>query len=92
MAKFPMTFGYDVPHYCDFLIEAETEEQALTLAEEALKQGRFSGVSGKPCYDNIDGERVFALAMTTDESQIAHLPLMDDLEEIDPAPVAKTEN
>lgn len=56
--KFTISYAYDLPHYADFTIEARNEEEALQLAEKALREGRFKTVAGQP-NDTVENERVF---------------------------------
>ena len=60
MPKFLCSYAYDVPCYADFYVEADTEEAAAQLIQEKFEAGAFSGVVGKPCWENAgENERVF---------------------------------
>lgn len=59
MPKFQMSYAYDVPHYVDFVVEADTPEDAQRIAQEALDAGRFNAVDCKPFWDNACEHRVF---------------------------------
>ena len=60
MPKFLCSYAYDVPCYADFYVEADTEEAAEKLIQEKFEAGAFSGVVGKPCWENAgENERVF---------------------------------
>lgn len=55
------SYAYDVPCYRDFVVEAETEEEARQKIEKALADGVFTDVMVKECLDNwiSESERVF---------------------------------
>lgn len=60
MPKFLCSYAYDVPCYADFYVEADSEEAAEKLIQEKLEAGVFSGVVGRPCWENAgEIERVF---------------------------------
>jgi hypothetical protein len=76
--KYFMSYAYDIPFYADFVVEAESEEAAEAIAEQALKDGKFSNVSGTPFYDNLDNERVFSSGVATEDQAVRE----DSLEEL----------
>lgn len=77
MSLWNLSYAYDVPHYADFVVEAETEEQAEAIAKAALEAGRFSAVSGDACYDNLCNERVFTSGPATDSTNSTMEALID---------------
>jgi len=85
--RFAISYAYDVPHYADFIIEANSEAEALRIARAALKAGRFANVCGDPCFDNMNSERVFC-AGAADDTDAS--PLMDELDDIAPAQEPRT--
>lgn len=64
MAKFLCSYAYNVPRFFDFVVEAETDEDALFEAEKALAAGAFDSITGHADWDNCENrenERVFCL-------------------------------
>jgi len=62
MPKFSVSYAHDVSCYFDFVVEAETEEEAEKKAEQAMKDGVFEQVTMDPCWETgFDNERVFVL-------------------------------
>lgn len=53
------SYAYDVPHYADFIVEAESEHEAETIIEKALADDKFAGVSGDSKDSMDDNHRVF---------------------------------
>ncbi len=84
MTKFVCSFAYDVPHYVDFIVEAESEEAALIIAQDALDADRFAQVRGRPCYENEAEFRVFTDGPANGDDH-DHIPMLDDLDDIAPA-------
>lgn len=75
--KFIFAYAYDVAHYADFVVEADSPEAAEVIATKALNDGRFSGVDGSASNDIVD-ERVFICA-TNFDGEAEHLPMLDEI-------------
>jgi hypothetical protein len=56
--KFVISYAYDVPHYADFVVDANNEKEALKKAKAAFLLGIFDTVSCQP-DDSVFNERVF---------------------------------
>lgn len=65
--KFKCSFAYDVPHYLDFTVEANSERAAKRKINAALRDGAFSGMEDKAeaNYENQCHERVFVSGPAT---------------------------
>jgi hypothetical protein len=61
MPKFTCSYAYDIPHYLDFTVEAESEDEAQKKCEEALVNDSFDKVidQAEACYSNHADDRVF---------------------------------
>lgn len=59
MPKFNCSYAYDIPHYVDFVVEAENEADAEKKIQAALSDKSFSGATGDSCWENMCNERVF---------------------------------
>ncbi len=81
MPQFNCSYAYDIPHYVDFTVEAETEAEAEAIMKARLEQGCFCQVAGEACYDNMTAERVFVSGPLREGD---HLDPMTELEGFDP--------
>lgn len=59
MAKFTASFSIDVPHYFDFVMEADSAEDAQRKLEQAVTAGRFASVVCRPQHDLATNPRAF---------------------------------
>lgn len=78
MPKWNCSYAYNIPCYCDFVVEAESEEAAEKIIEQALADGKFSHVTCEPQFGDTDDERVFVSGEVSDEDAIGR----DTLEEL----------
>lgn len=60
MKKFLLLYSYSVPFYKGFTVEAETEEEAIKIAEKAVDDGRFDHVIADPAMDELDDPRIIS--------------------------------
>lgn len=77
-----MSYAYDVPHYADFTIQADSKEEAIAIAQAALDNGKFDNVVGEPCFDNLDGHRVFC-ERESEPGDVDHIDAMADFKGFD---------
>jgi hypothetical protein len=78
MPRFLCSYAYDVPCYADFYVEADNEKAAEKLIQEKLEAGAFSGVVGKPFWENAgENERVFVSSEAAEDDDAG--VLLDDL-------------
>lgn len=75
MPKFNCSYAYSVPCYADFMVEAENEEAAEKIIQEALENGCFASVSGDPSWGDTSDDRVFVSGPTEHEGSY----MMEDL-------------
>ena len=59
MPKFVCSYAYDIPHFADFVVEAQSEADAENMNSQALRDKRFHDVPGVADYDSVGDERVF---------------------------------
>lgn len=64
MPRFAFTFEFDVPHFVDFVLEADSQEHAETLAKRLLQEGELDAVLSahtQPSIEGASGDRVRTL-------------------------------
>ena len=59
MPKFKCVHAYQIPHYAEFTVEADSREQANAIVQEALAAGKFNDVAGLPYYDGVSNQQVW---------------------------------
>jgi len=69
MKRFIVTFAYDVPHYLDFAVEAESAETAEAIARAKLEAGELDRINhlAKASYEDQSEERIFSHGEQDDE-------------------------
>lgn len=88
LPRFLLSYAYDVPHYADFVVEAQDEEHALAIAQ-ALLADVLPGIlddEAEPCFENAKGERVFLHdGEQSDNEHYQTLPEIIDRKNVDRA-------
>ncbi len=74
-----LSYAFDVPHYADFTIRAETEDQAERIANALLVSGHIQSIFDNhvsACFENASEERIFSTGEGTEEDH-EYLNLID---------------
>ena len=75
--KWKCSYAYDTPSYVDFVVEAETEEEALKQSKAALEAGVFGDEPGVMDYNNTGNDRVFVSSPVKPGEQLDDRELKD---------------
>lgn len=81
--KYLCAYAYDIPCYFDFVVEAESWDEAERLAIEAVDNGVFDNVTCEPQFQQADNHHAFVMCKRDDprclvKSHTMPAPLLKD--------------
>jgi hypothetical protein len=80
MPKFLCSYAFDTSSFCDFVVEAESEQEAGQIIAKEFENGSFVNVECDINWDNVGNHRVF-VQTEIDEEEAKEETMMEDLSE-----------